>query len=167
MNSLALINDIIKCPRGKILTKRTQTDRGSSYRSNIKDCKNCPLRADCLGKKASREIVLKDSYELMLRARRRSRLPDKEFKEVYKRHRHMIEGMHGEAKTQHGLRRAARRGLENVSIQAFLTAAVINLKRLVTHGANFNHYIHIIIDYIRYIMFLGGARRNLNTFNSL
>jgi len=38
--------------------------------------------------------------------------------------------MHGEAKTQHGLRRAVRRGLSNVVIQAYLTAAVINLKRL-------------------------------------
>ena len=38
--------------------------------------------------------------------------------------------MHGEAKTQHGLRRAVRRGLSNVAIQAYLTAAVINLKRL-------------------------------------
>lgn len=38
--------------------------------------------------------------------------------------------MHGEAKGEHGLRRAVRRGLTNVSIQAYLTAAVINLKRL-------------------------------------
>ena len=38
--------------------------------------------------------------------------------------------MHGEAKTQHCLRRAVRRGLSNVAIQAYLTAAVINLKRL-------------------------------------
>jgi len=32
--------------------------------------------------------------------------------------------------SQHGLRRAVRRGLENVAIQVYLTAAVINLKRL-------------------------------------
>ena len=49
---------------------------------------------------------------------------------TYKRHRWRTEGMHGEAKTQHGLRRAVRRGLSNVAIQAYLTAAVINLKRL-------------------------------------
>ncbi len=42
--------------------------------------------------------------------------------------------MHGEAKTQHGLRRAVRRGLANVAIQAYLTAAVINLKRLAAHA---------------------------------
>jgi len=38
--------------------------------------------------------------------------------------------VHAEAKTRHGLRRAARRGLANVAIQVYLTAAVINLKRL-------------------------------------
>lgn len=46
------------------------------------------------------------------------------------RHRWRVEGIHGEAKTQHGLRRAARRGLWTVSIQVYLTAAVMNLKRL-------------------------------------
>ena len=40
------------------------------------------------------------------------------------------EGFHGEAKTWHGLARAVRRGLGNMRIQAFLTAAAINLKRL-------------------------------------
>ena len=45
-------------------------------------------------------------------------------------HRNRVEGAHGEAKTQHGLRRAARRGLWNVAIQVYLTAAVMNLKRL-------------------------------------
>jgi hypothetical protein len=42
--------------------------------------------------------------------------------------------MHGEAKQMHGLRRAARRGIENMKIQAYLTAAVINLKRLASFG---------------------------------
>lgn len=39
--------------------------------------------------------------------------------------------MHGEAKTRHGLARAVRRGLANIRIQVYLTAAAINnLKRL-------------------------------------
>ena len=66
----------------------------------------------------------------MLRARKRCRKPDKKFIETYSRHRWQVEGMHGEAKTQHGLSRAVRRGLANVAIQAYLTAEVINLKRL-------------------------------------
>ena len=45
--------------------------------------------------------------------------------------------MHGEAKVQHDLRRAVRRGLANMAIQAYLTAAVINLKRLATFAYGF------------------------------
>jgi hypothetical protein len=41
-----------------------------------------------------------------------------------------VEGVYGEAKTWHGLARAIRRGRDNMRIQAFLTAAAINLKRL-------------------------------------
>ena len=48
----------------------------------------------------------------------------------YQRHRRRIKGVHGEAKTWHGLARAVRRGLQNMRIQAFLTAAAVNLKRL-------------------------------------
>ena len=49
---------------------------------------------------------------------------------MYQRHRWRVEGVHGEAKTQHGLRRAVRRRMQNVAIQVYLTAAVMNLKRL-------------------------------------
>jgi len=49
---------------------------------------------------------------------------------LYQRHRWRSEGFHGEAKTWHGLARAVRRGLGNMKIQAYLTAAAINLKRL-------------------------------------
>jgi Transposase domain (DUF772)/Transposase DDE domain len=49
---------------------------------------------------------------------------------IRQRHRWRSEGFHGEAKTWHGLARAVRRGLQNMRIQALLTAAAINLKRL-------------------------------------
>ena len=48
---------------------------------------------------------------------------------MYRRHMWRSEGYHGEAKTWHGLARAVRRGLENMKIQSYLTAAAINLKR--------------------------------------
>ena len=53
--------------------------------------------------------------------------------------------MLGEAKTQHGLRRVVCRGLANVAIQAYLTAAVINLKRLAAYAGDF---IHSFFEYI-------------------
>jgi len=124
-------NRIVKCPAGKTLTRRTENTKGWIYRASPKDCRHCHLRNRCISRDASaRTILISHGYEALLRARRRHRMPDQEFVSTYNRHRWRVEGMHGEAKTQHGLRRAVRRGLSNVAIQAYLTAAVINLKRL-------------------------------------
>ena len=49
---------------------------------------------------------------------------------MYQRHHWRSEGFHGEAKIWHGLGRAVHCGLEIMKIQAYLTAAAINLKRL-------------------------------------
>jgi transposase len=131
-------NNIVKCPAGKILTRRTENKQGWIYRAKAKDCHNCPLRHRCVGVTArTRTVLISHGYESLLRARRRHRKPDDKFVATYKRHRWRVEGMHGEAKTQHGLRRAIRRGLANVAIQAYLTAAVINLKRLTAFAGLF------------------------------
>ena len=124
-------NKIVKCPNNKILTPRTESKLGVTYRSQTKDCRNCRLRGDCFGfTSTSRTVTIVPGYKYLLRARRRHKKPDEKFKRTYTRHWWKIEGMHGEAKTQHGLSRAVRRGLANMAIQAYLTAAVINLKRL-------------------------------------
>ena len=75
-------------------------------------------------------MIIKDGHTALLRARRRQarRLP--EDYTAYLSHKVLVEGMHGEAKARHGLDRAVRRGLANVAIQSWLTAAAINLKRL-------------------------------------
>lgn len=78
----------------------------------------------------ARVVVFNVEHPSLLRAqRRRLRWGNRE-KRFYQRHRWRVEGVHGEAKTWHGLARAVRRGLQNMRIQAFLTAAAINLKRL-------------------------------------
>ena len=134
-------NKIVKCPGGKTLTNRTENKQGWMYRSSAKDCRHCKLRKRCLSEHVkSRSIMIGHGYEALLRARRRHRNPDKTFRQTYSRHRWKVEGMHGEAKTQHGLRRAVRRGLSNVAIQAYLTAAVINLKRLATYAGGLGDF---------------------------
>ena len=54
--------------------------------------------------------------------RKRRRWDDATYRK-YLRHRWRVEGVHGVEKTQHRLRRAVRRGLSNVRIQSYLTAA--------------------------------------------
>jgi len=125
--------DIVKCPRGRILRRCTEVPAGVLYRAKVADCRRCPLQRRCMktmARSAARTIVITPGHEALLRARRRRHKDDEKFRKAYARHQHKSEGMHGEAKTQHGLRRAVRRRLWNVAIQAYLTAAVINLKRL-------------------------------------
>jgi len=125
------LNDVLRCPRGRHLKPGARTGRGRFYRSKTRDCKGCDLAGDCLSKTASlRSIIIQDGHGALLRARRRhaKKLPGD--RAAYHSHRFRVEGVHGEAKTRHGLNRATRRGLENIAIQTWLTAAAINLKRL-------------------------------------
>jgi hypothetical protein len=77
-----------------------------------------------------RAILLHKDHPALLRARRRRLRWGAREHRLYAQHRDRVEGIHGEAKTWHGLARAIRRGMANMQIQAYLTAAVINLKRL-------------------------------------
>ena len=163
-------NQVVKCPGGRILTRSTQNVRGWVYRAKSKDCRNCQLRQRCVSRTAtSRTVLISNGYESLIRARRRHRKGDKKFVAAYSRHRWRVEGMHGEAKTQHGLRRAVRRGLANVAIQAYLTAAVINLKRLVAHTGLLFAQIRLLLRVnlaakrfdIDIVGFYGNRKRNL------
>ena len=80
--------------------------------------------------RVNKAIVIGDHYPALLQARRRRERWSEGDRRLYQRHRWHVEGIHGEAKTWHGLARAVRRGLANMQIQAYLTAAAINLKRL-------------------------------------
>jgi len=124
-------NDILKCPRGKILRPTRPVKHGRFFYSRAVDCKGCDLAALCLSKgRVNKAVVVGDDYPALVRARRRRDRWTDEDRRLYQRHRWRSEGYHGEAKTWHGLARAVRRGLPNMRIQAFLTAAAVNLKRL-------------------------------------
>jgi transposase len=128
-------HNTVTCPRGQKLRTTNRTQLGQIFRSSRRICKLCPLRQDCLpGGKGVRTIAISDDYVALLRARRKHARQTPEDVRRYRRHRWIVEGRHGEAKTQHGLGRAVRRGLANVRIQAYLTAAVMNLKRLAKWG---------------------------------
>lgn len=124
-------HDVLKCPRGKRLKPGRPVKHGRFFTSRARDCRGCNLARLCLSKgRVNKAVVLGDDYPSLLRARRRRERWSEEDRLLYQRHRWRSEGFHGEAKTWHGLARAIRRGLANMRIQAFLTAAAINLKRL-------------------------------------
>lgn len=144
-------HDIVRCPRGRTLGRSTPSRLGMIYRAKARDCRPCPLRSHCIPSNvSSRVIQITMGYEALLRARRyRQRWGDEEY-ELYRRHRWRSEGVHGEAKTQHGLRRAARRGLANVAIQSYLTAATMNLKRLAALRDDLRHPVRRPLSYTKH-----------------
>jgi len=124
-------HDVVRCPRGRPLRHRGFDGERHHYRGEAAVCRRCPQRHACLAPSATARVVrLRPGHEALVRARRRCAYADEHWRRQMGRHRWQVEGVHGEAKSRHGLARAARRRLWNVSIQAHLTAVVINLKRL-------------------------------------
>jgi IS5 family transposase len=123
---------LVRCPAGKILRPhgKPDSDGFQHCRARIPDCEPCRLRASCFSTTMRRRaILLHKDHPALLRARRKHARWGPRERAFHRRHRGRVEGIHGEAKAWHGLARAIRRGLANMQIQAFLTAAVINLKR--------------------------------------
>lgn len=131
------LHDLVKCPRGKTLRRCGEGREGVTYRARVGDCGSCPLAQYCLSAKAKvRSVRLVSGYLELLRARRRKeRGWSLAWREAYTRHRWRVEGKHAEAKREHGLGRARGRGLANVKIQVYLTAALLNLKLLARQWA--------------------------------
>lgn len=124
-------HDTLKCPRGRILLPGRSIKYGRFFTSRARDCSKCPLRSQCLSPgRSTKAVVIGNDYPALLRARRRRETWGETEQRLYLRHRWRVEGVHGESKSWHGLGRAVRRGLANMKIQAYLTAAAINLKRL-------------------------------------
>jgi len=124
-------HDLLRCPRGKILRPMRRVEHGRFFYSKARDCSRCSLASLCLSKgRANKAVVVSDDHPALLRAHRRRLRWSEQDRRLYQRHRWRSEGFHGEAKTWHGLARAVRRRLQNMRIQALLTAAAINLKRL-------------------------------------
>lgn len=127
-------HNIVRCPRGRVLKPHGMPDSDGfqHYRAQPRDCHPCPLRSACFSPVMKRRaILLHKDYPALLRGRRKRHRWGKREASLYASHRSKVEGVHGEEKTWHGLARACRRGLENIKIQAYLTAAVLNLKRLI------------------------------------
>lgn len=140
-------NQLLKCPTNKILLRKGKRDKGYMYAAKSRDCQKCSLKKRCVSKTARlRTILIVDGYKELLRARRWRTRWDEDTKNIYTRHQWQVEGRHGEAKTQHGLGRAIRRGLENMAIQVYLTATVMNLKRMAKSFKYFCKKIRSLID---------------------
>ena len=124
--------DIVVCPNGKtmyLMQKRSLLKSARIYRSRKRDCKNCPSLAKCTTSKSLyRTFEISNYYDIIKRAELRNKT--QRYKEAARLRILGTEPKFAEAKRFHGLHRFRYRGIEQVSIQAILTAICINIKRL-------------------------------------
>lgn len=128
----------VTCPGGVSTARRYRTaeDTGWQYQFDRPTCADCPLREQCLARlpKQTGRTVVKNDYEAEYAAAREKALTP-EYAEVRRQHPR-VERKLGEVVRHHGMRVARYRGRVRVKVQAFLTAFVVNVKRLVTLAAS-------------------------------
>ena len=126
---------MLQCPAGNLaLSVRKKVAKNGNtyyhYSFSARQCKNCPLRDSCkVGKSNCHTYHITEAN-----AQHKNRL-EFERSEAFKEKldiRHRIEEKNGEMKTAHGMRRADSVGLFAMRLQAYFTAIVVNLKRILT-----------------------------------
>lgn len=123
--------DVYLCPQNKPLRRAAFEAKWQRYhyRPRHSDCQGCPFRKACATEKSVRTVIRAKEEEALTWAMEQLQTP--QAVGIMTERSVCAEGVAGEAKGFHGLRRALCRGLEKVTIQALLIAAVQNLKRLV------------------------------------
>ena len=125
---------MLQCPAGHLAMRveKRKAENGNTYVKycfSAKACKKCPLRDQCkVGKSKTHTYNITQPN-----AAHQERL-DFENSEAFKQKmtvRHRIEEKNGEMKTAHGFQRADSVGKVAMRLQAYITAIVVNMKRIV------------------------------------
>ena len=144
--------DVYICPERNYLEYVT-TDRNGyrEYKCKNDRCTNCPRREMCLSAKQKtkslRRHVWEDYKDLAYNFTH-----TEDGKKIYAKRKETIERSFAESKELHGLRYCRMRGIERVTEQCLLTAAVQNMKKI----ANFlwKRDKHIFLFITNYFVFL-------------
>ncbi len=128
--------DVYICPNGKELRRKRLYRSGSGlfweYWADKKNCSSCPLRQKCLNetdKAGARK--LQDSYFKPVVQQHFSRRWELEYREALKQRQVWCEGTFAIQKRCHNLTAVLRRGLEAAEDHCLLSAAALNLKRMI------------------------------------
>ena len=128
--------DTIQCPTGNKLIATGKKDRYQRQRYKIKDasCLSCNALSQCGAnflkqKNKPRYVQLSDFQSDYNTINNHMKTPY--FKAAIRERFYKIEGLFSEAKRLHGFQRAQFRGRKKMQIQAFFTASVLNIKKLV------------------------------------
>jgi transposase len=127
-------HDRFRCPEGKYLIPNpTVTENHKRYVTSSEDCRNCPQASTCPAKRrtsTSHQRLVKRSLDQDLFEEVLDQMEQATFLERASERMWKCEGLFAESKQYHCLARARYRGRSKVQIQAYLSAIVQNLKRL-------------------------------------
>ena len=125
---------MLQCPAGHLAMRveHRKAPNGNTYANycfSVKNCRKCPLREQCkVGKSKTHTYNITQAntfHKTQLEFENSAHFKEK--LEI----RHRIEEKDGEIKTAHGFRRADSVGLFAMQLQAYVTAVVVNMKRIV------------------------------------
>jgi transposase len=118
------------CPEGQVLSYKTTTREGyKQYASNPEICCKCPFLSQCTQSKNHTKMIHRHLWEGYLEEVEHLRHTE-ENKEIYAKRKETIERVFADAKEKHGMRWTTLRGLKKLSMQAMLTFAAMNLKKM-------------------------------------
>ncbi len=124
-------HDRFRCPEGKYLHPNPAiAGNQKRYASSTADCRDCPRGSACPARVRKSARFVMRSLDQDLFEDVQARMRDPTFKRKMSQRLWKCEGLFAEAKQNHGLARARYRGMAKVQIQAYLSAIVQNLKRL-------------------------------------
>lgn len=122
--------DVYTCPQGQDLHYVTTNREGyRQYRSDPKQCRDCPLLATCTRAKNNQREIARHIWQDARDTIDANRLTPWG-KKVYKRRQETVERSFADAKQLHGHRYARFRSLIRVKAQCLLAAAAQNIKKI-------------------------------------
>ncbi|MGC8230901.1 IS1182 family transposase [Pseudobacillus badius] len=122
--------DCYLCPEGQVLAYSTTNKEGyREYKSPKQVCAACPSLAKCTESKGHQKVVTRHIWQEYVEEADHLRHHE-EVKPIYAKRKETIERVFADAKEKHGMRWTTLRGLKKLSMQAMLTFAAMNLKKM-------------------------------------
>ncbi len=122
--------DCYLCPAGEVLNYSTTNKEGyREYKSPKQVCAACPFLAKCTESKDHQKVVTRHIWQEHVEEADHLRHQE-EVKSIYAKRKETIERVFADAKEKHGMRWTTLRGLKKLSMQAMLTFAAMNLKKM-------------------------------------
>ncbi|MDL2227928.1 transposase, partial [Odoribacter sp. OttesenSCG-928-L07] len=156
-----------ECQRGNrafLPYKNTRLDRGYTrllYRSSERDCKNCPLRAECCGEKSNfKKLSQSEYHEQYARQHEKLTKNEKYAKRMSRLRSSTVEPVLGTLINFGGMKKIYARGIEQAEKHVLMASLCYNLKKMLNFRVkktqiqvNYATAIEKVQENLRFIFF--------------